>query len=64
MTITTEQALDRLAEICDQRRENDELREENRLLRQKVRQLSELLQHRIGHAVDETIPEEPGGAEI
>jgi hypothetical protein len=62
--ITTEQALDRLAEICDLQLENDQLREENSLLRQQNRQLSELVQHRIGHAIDETIPAEPGGAEI
>jgi hypothetical protein len=64
MTITTEQALASLAEICDLRTENDELREQLRLERQKVRQLSELVQQRIAHAIDETIAEEPGGSEI
>jgi cell division protein FtsB len=62
--VTAAELLERLAEICDLRRENDELRDENRILRQKVRQLSELVQHRIAHAVDEGIGEEPGGAEI
>lgn len=62
--LTTEQALDRLNEICDLRRENDELREQLQLEREKVRQLSELVQHRIGHAIDSEIGEEPGGAEI
>jgi hypothetical protein len=62
--MTVAEALKSLAEICDQRRENDELREQLRLERQKVRQLSELSQQRIAHAIDETISEEPGGSEI
>jgi len=62
--ITAEQALDRLDAICNLQLEVDELREENRLLRQQNRQLSELVQHRIGHAIDSEIGEVPGGAEI
>ena len=61
---TAEQVLDRLAEICDMRSENDQLREQLQLEREKVRQLSELLQHRIGHAIDPEIAAEPPGSEI